>query len=227
MPDPQVVAHRGDVVAHVENTLEAVDAAIADGSTVVEVDVRTTADHVPVLLHDETLARLWGRDAPLREVPAAEVAALRGPGGVRVPTLAETLALAAGRARLLLDLPDHRDPEQIVAVAAGHDVAWCGDHAAMAVVRDLDPDAVLYLTWSEAAYPSDALLERLRPAYINPLHLVLDHEWVRHFVERGIQVSAWTVDDPVRLDYLRSLGVASVTSNHPAALRRHMRLNPR
>lgn len=217
----EVVAHRGDPVGQVENTLESVAAAIAGGARVVEVDVRTTADHTPVLLHDDTLHRIWGDRGRLDRTSATMVAKLRGPEGVRIPTLAEALAVAAGRATLMLDLPDARDPDRIQQVAAGHRVVWCGNHEAMGVIRDRDPDAVIYLTWQERAYPSPELLRRLRPSYVNPAQLVLDEGWMRWAGDHDLLVSCWTVDDPVRFDELRRLGVASVTSNHAAAMRRH------
>ena len=53
-------AHRGDSWALRENTLPAVRSALAKGAAVVEIDVRLTADGDVVVLHDPTLARLWG-----------------------------------------------------------------------------------------------------------------------------------------------------------------------
>ena len=218
----EVVAHRGDPVTCVENTLEAVESAISSGARIVEVDVRTTADHVPVLLHDETLERIWGDRGRLDRTSSAMVAERRGPRDTRIPTLQQVLELARGRATLMLDLPDARDPDRIVQVAAGHDVVWCGDHNAMAVVRELDPHAVIYLTWQDAEYPSDDLLTRLRPRFVNPSHWVLDPAWLHWAADHDLLVSCWTVDDPVRFDQLRELGVASITSNHSAAMRQHM-----
>ncbi len=52
------IAYRGEPVRHVENTLAAISAAIAAGADMVEIDVRLTADGVPVLLHDEALLRI-------------------------------------------------------------------------------------------------------------------------------------------------------------------------
>ena len=59
MSPVQLVAHRGDPVAHAENTLQAIAHAVAEGLEVVEVDLRLSAEGEPVLLHDSTLERLW------------------------------------------------------------------------------------------------------------------------------------------------------------------------
>ena len=59
------VAHRGDPYRVRENTLPSLRSALDRGADAVEIDVRLTRDGVPVLLHDETLERLWGHDRPL------------------------------------------------------------------------------------------------------------------------------------------------------------------
>lgn len=87
------VAHRGDPYRFRENTLDSLRSAIARGADAVEIDVRLTRDGVPVLLHDETLKRLWEVDRPLRALSAEEVRGLTGGG---VPTLAEALAATEG-----------------------------------------------------------------------------------------------------------------------------------
>uniref|UniRef100_UPI004056CB50 glycerophosphodiester phosphodiesterase n=1 Tax=Streptomyces olivaceus TaxID=47716 RepID=UPI004056CB50 len=99
--DVTAVAHRGDPYRHRENTIDSLRSALDRGADAVETDVRLTRDGVPVLLHDETLERLWEQDRPVRSLSAEEV---RGLTAGRVPTLAEALAATAG-VRLLLDLP--------------------------------------------------------------------------------------------------------------------------
>lgn len=55
---PELVAHRGYALHYPENTLIAVEAAIAAGARFVEVDVQLSADKVPMLFHDRNLDRL-------------------------------------------------------------------------------------------------------------------------------------------------------------------------
>ncbi len=53
----QVVAHRGASGAHPENTLQAFEAALADGADALECDVRLTRDGVLVCVHDRRVDR--------------------------------------------------------------------------------------------------------------------------------------------------------------------------
>jgi glycerophosphoryl diester phosphodiesterase len=57
MAKPFVIAHRGASNVAPENTLAAIEQAVALGADGVEVDVRATADGVPLLLHDATVDR--------------------------------------------------------------------------------------------------------------------------------------------------------------------------
>ena len=52
-----VTAHRGNSVAFPENTLLSMTEAVKAGTDFIEFDLRSTSDHVPILLHDETLER--------------------------------------------------------------------------------------------------------------------------------------------------------------------------
>ncbi|MDF3149631.1 glycerophosphodiester phosphodiesterase family protein, partial [Streptomyces sp. T21Q-yed] len=89
MQNVTAVAHRGDPYRVRENTLDSLRSALHMGADAVEIDVRLTKDGVPVLLHDETLKRLWEQDRPLLALSAAEVRGLTAGG---VPTLEEALA---------------------------------------------------------------------------------------------------------------------------------------
>ena len=98
------LAHRGDWRLARENSLEAlVFAAGMEGVDGVEFDVRLAKDGVPVLLHDETLERVQGRDAAVGDLTAAE---LREDG---IPTLELVLATLPAEAFLDVELkgPGH------------------------------------------------------------------------------------------------------------------------
>ena len=81
------LAHRGDWRAAPENTIGAFAAALRiQGCDGVELDVRATADGVPVVLHDKTLQRVQGVGASVSQISALEA------GAHGIPTLAEVFA---------------------------------------------------------------------------------------------------------------------------------------
>ena len=89
---PKVTAHRGGSDERPENTLDAFRNAVAIGADVVEFDVRSTADHRLVVLHDRTLDRTTNCTGTVYRLTFAQVRACRTNGnGQPVPTLEEVL----------------------------------------------------------------------------------------------------------------------------------------
>ena len=106
-------AHRGlHGAGIVENSRAAFEAAIAAGHGI-ELDVQASADGQAMVFHDYKLERLAGRDGLVVAMKAAELQRLRLTGtDETIPTLAEILALIAGRAPLLIEV---KTPERDVA----------------------------------------------------------------------------------------------------------------
>jgi glycerophosphoryl diester phosphodiesterase len=101
------IAHRGfhDLArGRPENSLAAFAAAV-DARYAVECDLHLAADSIPVVFHDDDLARLCGRTGCVRDLTAAELGDLRlGNSAEWVPTLDELLDLVEGRVPLVLEL---------------------------------------------------------------------------------------------------------------------------
>ena len=82
---PQVIGHRGAMAYAPENTLASFREARRRGARWVEIDVKLTADGVPIVMHDASLKRTMGVDRLVAETPRAEL-----PG--EVPTFEQAIA---------------------------------------------------------------------------------------------------------------------------------------
>ncbi|GAA5212618.1 glycerophosphodiester phosphodiesterase [Streptomyces thinghirensis] len=214
--DLTAVAHRGDPYRYRENTIESLRSALDRGADAVETDVRLTRDGVPVLLHDETLKRLWLHDRPLRSLSAEEV---RGLTAGRVPTLAEALSATDG-SRLMLDLPGgpgERAVRRIVDVVrecgAQDRVYYTAGATAMLAVRAADPAAEIAMTWTTAAPPRPALLAAVRPRWLNYRFGLVNKALAERVHGDGCLLSVWTPDTRRSMRRLIALGVDSITTN--------------
>ncbi|ABN77656.1 glycerophosphodiester phosphodiesterase family protein [Cereibacter sphaeroides] len=103
------IAHRAlhdRAAGQPENSPGAIRAAIEAGYGI-EIDLQLSADGVPMVFHDETLDRLTAETGPLSARTAAELRTvpLRDAADT-IPTLAEVLALVAGRVPLLIEIKD-------------------------------------------------------------------------------------------------------------------------
>ena len=96
-------AHRGlhRAPAIVENTLTSFAASMELGAGI-ECDLRLTADDRIIVFHDADAARLCGSPEVIGQSTLADLAHLTL-GGQPLPTLAQLLALVAGRAPMLLE----------------------------------------------------------------------------------------------------------------------------
>lgn len=118
---PAIIGHRGSAHA-VENTIAAMEHAIAAGVDYVEVDVTLSADGIPVVFHDYTLQRLTGVDREVGDFTATELKRFtlvqNGQTAV-MPTLQEVMDFCRGETRLLIELkPCRFDDEYLVNTIA-------------------------------------------------------------------------------------------------------------
>jgi glycerophosphoryl diester phosphodiesterase len=118
---PPPVAHRGDSGRAPENTLPAYAKALELGVTRLELDVRFTADGVPVLMHDRTVTRTTNSTGPVSSFTLAQLQTLDAGGwfhdkyaGVTVPTLHDVLDLGRRHgATFLVELKVRPTPQQM------------------------------------------------------------------------------------------------------------------
>jgi len=85
---PKVIGHRGAPAYAPENTLESFREARRRGAAWVEIDIKLTADGVPIVLHDVSLKRTTGVDRLVSETRQADL-----PAGV--PSFEEAIACFA------------------------------------------------------------------------------------------------------------------------------------
>jgi len=232
----QRVAHRGYSAVAPENTLPALAAAVRSGATYVEFDVRTTADGVPVVIHDRTVDRttdgsghVW--DLTLDEVRALDAGSWFSPAyaGVRVPTLAEVLALFDGvDAALLLEIKPPADLEQVKVILAqvaergllDRTVVQSFDPQIMRLVREAAPDVrrgLLRLRYEADTVP---LAAELDVVCVNPTvaDVLGDPETTAELMAAGIEVMPWTANDIGQWPALVEAGVAGLITDRAGEL---------
>lgn len=104
-----VVAHRGDWRDQPENSVRAIESAIAMGVDVVEIDLKKTKDGVLILMHDETIDRTTSGHGKPADYTWAELQKLTlrnghgGPTRQRIPTFEDCMNTAKGRVMINID----------------------------------------------------------------------------------------------------------------------------
>lgn len=229
LPHPLAIGHRGAPTLERENTLPSFRRAFELGADWIELDVKLTADAIPVVLHDLTLARLWHLNGPIHEVELNELYRLTRHDSFEIPTLKDALEIAQNCARVaVIDVATVRQADSACDIAGEFDpgtTAFTGDPVALARIRERRPDTTILFSWESENLPDRILLDRVRPQYLNQDHRFLTPPFIDATRELGMLVSTYTVDTAQDIDNVIERGVDAVISNDVKLLRQ--RLNQR
>ena len=120
----------------------AVQAAIA-GNFAIEVDIQLTADGEAMVHHDHALGRLTEGSAPLIEMTAAELKAVKFKDtGEQMMSLSDLGAIVAGRVPLVIEVKSHFGGDRKLVRRMAEVLA---SYQGRAVGMSFDPDQVLAL----------------------------------------------------------------------------------
>jgi glycerophosphoryl diester phosphodiesterase len=239
----ELIGHRGDPSRFPENTLPSLIGALEVGARSVEFDVRVAACGTPVLFHDSTVDRTTDGTGSLEERTHAELLELDAGGwfhpsfrDTRVPTLEEALrttlhAPAPRRARrVYMELKSIRDAADLPRIleilhrleAMENVIAISLDYALLRTLRTLSPDLRLgYVADDEISLEEGLHAVRTdRKALLDPDHRLLRGHPVRTsgWVEEGIRLVTWTVNEESHARELLALGVRRLATDDPGGL---------
>ncbi|WP_030850402.1 glycerophosphodiester phosphodiesterase [Streptomyces sp. NRRL F-4474] len=240
----RVVAHRGASHEHPEHTLAAYRQAVADGADALECDVRLTADHRLVCVHDRRVERTSDGRGVVSEMTYEELSALDFGGwkgeahrGAQVLLFEDLLkeALAADRPVGLAVETKHptraggRLEAELVRVLKDHGLA--DGRAGLVEVMSFSRNALIRLNRLAPGLPAVYLMERrLRPVrppfagHAGPgIDLVRkDPGLVGRLRAKGLRVRVWTVDEPEDVELCVRLGVDTLITNRPREVREYL-----
>ncbi len=250
-----VVGHRGASAAEPENTLAAFEAAVAAGADAVELDVRLTADRIPVVLHDADVAATTDGQGAVHTLTLEELKRLDASGGrgprQEIPTLAEALEVLSPHDGVAVDLevknipgePAFDSPDESILIASlevlersafrGPVLVSSFNWITIERCKDLAPELPTGFLTIGAVDPHAALVYARQAGhdFILPNSAALlgaGRELVGQAHREGIRVGTWTVDEAAALQTLFEWEVDAVASNLPAfAVEIRDRVRPR
>lgn len=239
---PRIIAHRGASGYAPENTLAAVDTALALDAAVIEVDIHQTRDNVLVVLHDRTINRTTDGSGKIKDLTFEEIrqySAGRWFGdpfaNERIPSLVEVIERVKGRAMLLIELKGNHSiypgmERRLVDLLRVHEIE---DEC---ILQSFNRTALMNLH----VIDSTLTLHRCILFDLPVLHLVLDrtarfrpleddrfirgvsvnrHFVTERFVRRmhglGKTVHVWTVNKTADFERLAKLKVDGIITDYP------------
>jgi glycerophosphoryl diester phosphodiesterase len=228
----EITAHRAGGSRGPENTIAALQQAISDAADWAEIDVQLTADKQLVVMHDTDLARVGGGKKQVGQATLAEIQKLDVGKpfavryqGERIPTFAKFLAAARDQIHLNVELKPHgkSDEEEltkkvIAAIRGAKMVSQCRicsqSYAAIQLARKLEP--AMPIGFIAATSVGD--LTKLDVDFLMIKHNLATRDFVDRAHARGIQVHAWTVNDPQLVAPLLDAGVDNLITDDVVAI---------
>lgn len=223
MPMRLRIGHRGARGLAPENTLAAIEQAIAHHAHLVEFDVRRTRDHHLVLLHDATLDRTTNGHGPIATQDWPDVQQLTTPDGHHIPLLTDALQTAAGRTGVMIEIKTEGLAEHVwhtvrEAQFPGPTIYASFFHHELVTIRRLDRQAqtlalIEAIPIDSTRFATDAgathvgvAMDTLTPAFLAALQAASFHVFV------------YTVNDPEDIRAAAALGVDGIISDYPDRL---------
>jgi glycerophosphoryl diester phosphodiesterase len=227
----EIIAHRGAAGARPENTLASVGKAIEDGADWIEVDVQETADGEVVVIHDSDLMRVGGRnlkiwDAMMNDLAQIDVGSWYSPDYAmeRVPTLDSVLSAAKGKAGVVIELKYYAHDDRLEARVA--EIVEAAGMADRIKVMSLELPAVrkmktLRPSWEVGLLLAEGVgdLTRLDVDFLAVSAGLATTGLLRSANKIERKVYAWTVNDPLEMSGLISMGISGLITDEPALAR--------
>jgi glycerophosphoryl diester phosphodiesterase len=230
----------------VENSRAAVAAAVSAGYGI-EIDVQRARCGTAMVFHDARLDRLTEAAGPLARHAADALGAMRLRGTQEtIPTLADILALIAGRTPVLIEMKDADEAlsERAGTPTAGVVAALSGYSGAVAVmsfnphaiaaIGGAAPDLPRGLTTCNFSGPDWPLpdyrraelagiadFERLGAAFVSHNHRELDSPAIARLRARGTPILCWTVRSSAEEIAARRVAHNITFEGYRPAARRH------
>ena len=227
----RIIAHRGAAGSRPENTVAAIEQAIADGADWVEVDVQESADGRIVVVHDGDLMKLAGIPLEIRkgtysELRQVDVGSWFDPawGDQRIPLLSEILVLTRDRVDVMIELKhygydvdlERRVVQEVEAAGMADQVAIMSlNYPSVLKARHLRPD------WRSGVLAASAVgnLAGLQGDFLAVRAAIASPGLVNAVGSAGKELFVWTVNDPLEMSRMISKGVDGLITDEPALAR--------
>jgi glycerophosphoryl diester phosphodiesterase len=225
----QIVAHRGAAGARPENTIASFALAIEQKATWVELDVQESADGEVIVMHDSDYMKTAGIDlktwdATLDDLIGIDIGSWFDPkyASERTPLLRDVLELAKDSGTgVLIELKyyghDKMLEQRVVDIVEEMGMTdqvrvMSLKYEAVQKLKSLRPDWKVGLLATATvgnlpALDADFLAVNMARASI---------ELVRDARSAGKEVYVWTVNNPLSMSHMASLGVSGLITDEPA-----------
>lgn len=239
---PEISGHRGASNRAPENTIAAINAAIEDGASWIEIDIQMTKDNRIVLMHDDTVDRTTNGSGRICDLTLEQIRTLDAGSwfdasfqGEKIPLLQEVMDVVRDRVKLnieikhgaftnnqlndLLSLIRQNEFEQLCILTSFQ-------KSYIEYIHQLNPH--LKVGWIIEFFAEP--VEKISSGFyqlVSLHHKLVRPEYVELFHNKGKLVHVWTVNEISEAQQMLHCGVDNIITNYPARLRKYLNQNSR
>jgi glycerophosphoryl diester phosphodiesterase len=227
------IAHRGASAYAQEGSRSSIHKAVELGTDMIEMDIRTTADNVPVIAHDPDLKRVFGVDGLVSQMTLDELHAVTPTGHEPLLTFEEMAELCKSLSLgLYLDIKDvSEDSARAVLDSLERhslmNVTIWGSFRpdVLAEIKAAEPRAVTSILFSSTHVDPVLLARSVGCTYVHPCwerfdrpHRFLTEAWIKAVHDAGLGIICWHEERLEEIAALQALGVNGICSDQPELL---------
>ena len=228
------IAHRGASAYAQENSAESFEKAAELGADMVEIDIRLTADGLPVVSHDESLTRLYGVSANIADLTFDQLQAVIPPGLSPILTF-ETVATVCADLKLglYLDIKEFNVPSGKIVFDAldqyglnDYSIAGSFRPDFAANIKAAHPRLHTSILYGSTHIDPVLLARAVQADYVHPCwenaapepYRLLTPDWMANVRAADLGVVCWHEERASEITALDTLGVDAICSDTPDIL---------
>jgi glycerophosphoryl diester phosphodiesterase len=185
----------------------------------VEVDIRMTADGIPVIMHDPTLDRTTDGHGRVNEHTLDTLKKLDAGDGEEIPTLAEVLELVKGRTGLVLEIKETGTEAVICRMVEESDIGKVlivsFNPGSIRAAKALLPSVPAGLIYSQEIRDPIGTTLASHAGTILPRFNLVTGALVREAKESGVKVIPWTLNTDAEIRTAVGFGVDGFATDDP------------
>ncbi|WP_299083862.1 glycerophosphodiester phosphodiesterase family protein [uncultured Paraglaciecola sp.] len=220
-----IIAHRGASADAPENTLVAIEQALAQQADGIEIDVYQL-DSDLVVIHDKWVNRTTNGEGSLSDYTLATLQKLDAGQGQSVPTLWQVLNCIQGQCIVNIELKGVDDVSLVYTCISDavsrlnfkleQFIVSSFNHHLLLAFKEIAPSIKIGALTGSNPIDRARFAEQLGAFSVNVDGSFIDQAFVEDAHCRGLKIFAYTVDEAEDLIKLQTWGVDGVFSNGPA-----------
>lgn len=221
-----IIGHRGAMGHETENSLASIKKAMELNVDMIEIDVFKIKSGELVVFHDEKMDRLTNVQGNIEDFELDSLKQVTLIGGHQIPTLDEVLDLMDNKVALNVELKGSNTAEGVNAIiqSSVNNQNWDLENFVISsfkwdelrTMRQLNTEiSIAVLTEDDDISEAISTAIELNAVAVNPWFKTLNREKVEKIHKEGLKVYTYTVNEPIDIERMRSIGVDGIFINYP------------